>query len=357
MATSSSGGRFLVQKILRISWGVSLSLVFGITGASADGLEARPFPLSLHHPGASLSLSYLVASPPNQERGFQKNLLFSRKSFSFWPADKEDEGPEAFRGWGLQAKLLAGWYYFSGGDVNRGARGLFDERVEKVSSRGYTTEYQKISPFRSGRGLALEVIYQLGTRLGIGASLGISHPHHTSKLKFYEVHSLPYLMWSDVDVKVLSLGLRFQYVVRAHRYFWLFFTGGPELHLVDYLFALNFTTPTSHEEISQKAEATGFGAAGSAGLELHLNPRVALVLEIHSRLAKIGNLKGKEVVYHLEESFPVTSEANGYLYATREGKYPGLTILSDEASQGKGIKRAVLDLSGIGFRTGLIFRF
>ncbi|MDH7513840.1 MAG: hypothetical protein QHH14_12910 [Clostridiales bacterium] len=264
---------------------------------------------------------------------------------------------EEFHGLGLEIRIMGGSNYFAGGDFHQGTRGLFDERVDVVSTRGYKTQSQEISSCRSGLGFGAEAIYHLRPQFGIGVRVSAFHSVHKNSLTFYQDPLFPYLLWSNIDLTILSITAGFYYIIPAHRRLWFFFSGGPELHLVTYRFNPNFQTPALLEDIGQKANGKGLGARGSAGLELHLNPRVALFFEIQGRLAKISNFQGKEATYRLEGYLPSTSEANGFLYYSEAGKCPGLAIFSEDASQGKGLKRAVFDFSGIGLHTGLIFKF
>ncbi len=344
------------KKIYKQLLRICLWLIFIFASAKGEGLLAGASAVNFLNPRPSFSRHSLFLHS-NQGQDNWRLQLFHGQSFQTLGNDEEEEEMREFHGLGLEIRVMGGWNYFAGGDFHRGTRGLFDERADIVLTRGYKREFQNISSCRSGLGFGAEAIYHLRPRLGIGVRVSFSHPAHPSELKFYEVQALPYLLWSDIDLKILSFMAGFYYMVPAHRRLWLFFSGGPELHLVNYQYALNFTTPTSHEEISQKADGRGLGARGSAGLELHLNPRVALFFEIHGRLAKISNFQGKEATYHLEGYSPSTSEANGFLYYSEAGKYPGLAIFSEDAAQGKGVKRAVFDFSGMGLHTGLIFRF
>lgn len=264
---------------------------------------------------------------------------------------------EEFHGLGLQIRIIAGWNYFAGGDLDRGTRGLFDERADVVSARGYKTQSREVNPCRSGLEFGAEAVYLLGPRLRIGARVTTSHPVHKNNLTYYQDPLFPYRLWSNVDLNILSFMVEFHYVIPAHRRLWLFFSGGPELHLVTYRYNLNFQTPTILEDMAQKANGKGLGAKGSAGLEVHLNPRVALIFEVDGRLAKVSNFEGNEAIYRLEDSLPTTSEVKGFLYYAAAGKFPSLAILSEDATKGKGWKRAGFDYSGIGLNTGLIFRF
>lgn len=281
------------------------------------------------------------------------NLFFSDNRLK----DDEEEEMEEYHGLGLTIKISGGWNYFLGGDIHRGTRAMFDQRGELISSQGYTTEYRKKSPCRSSLGLTTEAIYHLSPRIGVGVRASVSHAAHPNELKFYKVQFFPYLFWTDIDLRIVSFMVEFHYVISIHRRLGVFFNIGPELHLVSYQYAFNFTRISVHEEVNQKAKAKGVGGSANLGLELRLNPRVAVILELSGRFAEITNFKGKGALYYLENGLVSTSEANGYLYYSDSAEQPGLSILTEEASAGKALRRAVLDFSGVGLSAGMSFRF
>ncbi len=301
----------------------------------------------------SLEEDFWVWWNPAQGKG--KPSLFSLRS-DFNNEEEEEEYRE-YHGFGLSIKIMGGWNYFSGGEIRTGIEGLFDQRAADVSSRGYTTASRTISRCNSGPGLAAEAVYHLHPRIGLGIRLSASHPAHPSKLLFYQVQAFPYSLWSDVGLKIVSVMVGVHYFIPIHRRVRFYLSGGPELHFVSYQYSLNFTTPSLHEEINQKAESKGIGGRGSAGLEVFLNPRVALFLEAHGRLAKISRFKGKEALYY-EENYQVsTSEQEGFLYYSRAGKYPGLSIFSDDHPSAQKGNKAVFNFSGFGLNLGMNFKF
>jgi len=84
---------------------------------------------------------------------------------------------------------------------------------------------------------------------------------------------------------------------------------------------------------------------------------VAFLIEAQGRYAKISGFDGSEKFSHEVSGWPTTSETKGTLFYVGGEKYPGLTFLSDGASGGQNIRKAVLDLSGISLLAGLGFRF
>ncbi|MEW5900963.1 MAG: hypothetical protein AB1715_05825, partial [Acidobacteriota bacterium] len=84
-------------------------------------------------------------------------------------AESEESEEEAeYRGVGIRVRIIAGRNNFSGSDIEKGSRGMFDQAEELVSSLGYTVQNKKNKPFNSGYGYGGELAYFFTPRLGIG---------------------------------------------------------------------------------------------------------------------------------------------------------------------------------------------
>jgi hypothetical protein len=268
----------------------------------------------------------------------------------------EEEEEKGYRPIGLSLKITGNWSSFSSGDIDTGSAGMFDQVRDYVTSLGYTVQSQKKLTFHSGYGFAGEIIYDLNPRLGIGLKVGRFHAYKQSTLQYSGAVPPSWGMGSIPDIGSTSLELELRYTLPLHRVLAVVLSGGPEIHFVKFKYARNFKLPSLEESIDQRADASGLGFQGSLGLEVSLNPRLALVLEGQGRYARITNFKGEERFYHWENFQSSDSQESGFLYFIQEGNYPGLAILPQEPSAGSA-ERAVFDFTGVGFSVGLRFKF
>jgi hypothetical protein len=268
--------------------------------------------------------------------------------------EEEEEEEHRYRPIGLSLKITGNLSSFSGGDLGTGSAGMFDQVRDYVTSLGYVVQSEERLPFHSGYGFAGEIIYDLNPRLGIGFAVGRFHAYKQSTL----MYSLPPTtsMGSIPDIGSTSLKLELRYALPLHRVLAVLLSGGPEFHFVKFKYSRNYKLSLLEETIDQSADASGLGFQGSLGLEVSLNPRLALVLEGQGRYARITNFKGEERLYRWENFQSSDSKESGYLYFVQEGNAPGLAILSQEPGGGNA-ERAVFDFSGVGFSAGLRFKF
>jgi hypothetical protein len=269
----------------------------------------------------------------------------------FW-----QETPEEFHGIGFTLKLTAGWSAFSGGDIDRGSMGLFDAAIEDVSSYGYTQESKSSKSLRTGFATGGDIIYSLGSRIGIGLGLDYVHAEAANLFAFQGEELIIFKMYSTPWINVLSIRLGLFYSLPVTPWLSVCASGGPALFLVKYNYNRNFEIPGVRDDFYQKANANGLGFVGSLGLEAHLNARVSLVLEAQGRYAKISGFEGSEKYTHEVGGWPSTIVTAGTLYYIEGAMYPSLAFFPDASSGGQNAKKAVLDFSGVSFLAGLRFR-
>jgi hypothetical protein len=233
---------------------------------------------------------------------------------------------------------------------------MLDRAEEVVGSLGYALDIKKTKAFNSGYGLGAEVAYLFTPRLGIGLRFSRSLAAHKSELWYFAGY-LQYSSWAMPDLKANSFQLGLHYFWPLHRLLTLRASAGPEIHFAKYLYAFSMTTPELQETVQHTATTTRIGALGSLGLEIHMNNRVALVLEALGRIAKISNLKGTEIYYRWENEFNSESTVKGYLYYLSGEGHPRLAIFAAEPGGDQGARKATFDFSGVSFSGGLRFRF
>ena len=84
-----------------------------------------------------------------------------QKPPDFWAPEAED-----FRGFGITVKLAGGMGYFSQGDIDKGAGGLFDQGVDGIAASGMVPGKRDPRSFHSGSGR--ERRYHLSLELETG---------------------------------------------------------------------------------------------------------------------------------------------------------------------------------------------
>ncbi len=274
-----------------------------------------------------------------------------------WPAEFWEEPPEEFHGLGLSLKLAAGLSFFSGGDFNRGAAGMFDSSADDIRSWGYTEESRAPRSLRSGFDVGGDIIYYLTTRIGIGLGMDYIHASADSAFMFRGNDLVTIKMYSTPWFNGYCPRLGLFYDLPVNRWLALSFSGGPALFFVKYNYNRNVFAPPVAEDFYQQAKAVGIGLQGGLGLALHLNPRVAVFLEAQGRFAKISGFEGSEKVSHEVNGWPNIREARGTLYLVERYRYPELSVLADGDTGVQNASKAVLDLTGVTFLAGLRLRF
>jgi len=268
------------------------------------------------------------------------------------------EASDEYVGAGLSVRVGGGFLFFGSGDISAGALGEFDRYASYVRSSGYQITWEERRAVESGYDLTADLIYRLGPRLGAGLRFDYIHSYPQSSLRF----TIP----GDVnDYTLDTTPLIDAYAVRPGLYYerpinrWLIFlaNGGPGVYFVKYEFARRFIVPGREDDIHQETTAAVFGLQGGIGLELKLNKRAGLYVEVQGRYARTSGLEGTEWVY-IWDNYQVTdTETNGFLHRGETDGYPVLNVLEEGAAEGAGGDRAVLDLSGVSVAAGFRIKF
>jgi len=261
-----------------------------------------------------------------------------------------------FRGLGLALKAAAGWSGFSGGDLDRGALGLFDADVDNITSSGYTPDLRAASSLRSGVAMGGDIIYSFRSGIMIGLGLDRIHAEAGSYFTFHGENSNLVRMNSTPWINVFSIRIGLSYSLPLTSWLSLCAGGGPALFLAKYNYNRNVAFPAYADDFYQQAKANGLGVFGSLDLEAHLNPRVSLVLEAQPRYSRVSGFEGSEKFVHEVGGWPVTTETAGTLYYVDGEKYPRLVFFSGAAPGVQNARKAVLDFSGVSLLAGLRFK-
>jgi len=274
------------------------------------------------------------------------------------PADFWGTTPDEYRGIGLGIKLAAGFCFFSGGDIEKGASGMFDQGVEELAASSKNTMGKKDPrAFDSGLEAGADVYYRLNARLGIG----IGGSYYAAKAKKsqayaeYIIYNQQFLVTPDTKILMLKLDLTYELPLLS----WLAARAeaGPAYFSVKYALDQNSSTIALRETYEQTAKANRIGAHGSLGLTFRINSQTVFILEARGRYARFPDLRGSEKWARSQPGgFIDVDEASGSLYYIEGARYPKLAVLADGAA-GAGARKAVFDFSGISLAGGIMLRF
>jgi len=279
--------------------------------------------------------------------------------------EKVDKGPdfwdasaESARRKGLTLKISGGYSLFSGGDIDAGAMGMFNQTVAAATSSGYAIIKNDPKAFHAGPEGGLDLIYRLGSRFAIGLGGSYLNAKGESSFQFAENNINYQTLWNVPALKAYGVRLEAYYDVSLLPWLGLTAHGGPAFYHADYNYSRDYSTSVYEESDLQAAKADTLGFHGGVGLSIGLNAQVAILLEVQVRYARFGDLKGSEKLEQTPStSFTVTTETSGSLYYVEGGAYPKLSVLADGATSGLNARKAVLDISGVVLAGGVVIRF
>jgi len=275
--------------------------------------------------------------------------------------DYWEEQPEFFKGIGLSVRLTGGPTFFSGGDISKGAKGLYDEAYDFVASYasyGFDIE-RRFNAFDSGFEVVADFVYNLTSKFGVGIGSGYMHLTQQSLLLFDEP-DLYQKNQAGTSPKItaypIRLGVFFNFPL--HRLVNLTLNSGAALYITKYSFSRH-TNWYQLDLINHKANATGIGFHGGVGFEVNFHQRAALILECRGRYAKISGFNGKSnIKKSILPPFEFENiEENGTLYYLEEDGHPFLAFFEQEPTGYETVRKATLDLSGFIFQAGIKVKF
>jgi hypothetical protein len=275
--------------------------------------------------------------------------------------DYFEQSPDAFKGVGLTVKLAGGFNFFGSGDIDPGAKGMFDQYADIAAGSGYTIMGNNPKSFNSGPEGGADIVFRMGPKFSIGVGGSFIKAKADSSLRFAE-NSLNFqTMWNRPAVTAYYFRVEAYYNIPLLPWLGLTLHGGPAFFHADYTYSRDYETTLVEDNYSQQAKGNTLGLHGGLGLAVSLNARVAIVLEARGRYARFTDLQGSEkLMYSTISTFTIITENTGSLYAIGGQKYARLAVLSDAAAAGmssaKPVK-AVFDFSGISLVGGINIRF
>jgi hypothetical protein len=273
--------------------------------------------------------------------------------FDFWK-----EEAVYFRGIGLTFKFAGGLDYFSGGDITKGTRGMYDSAAETLSAMGYIAQ-KNLEFFSSGYDLSADAIYDFSDRLGLGLGMSLIRFSETNTANDF---SAPGVLAADLqskpDINIVQIRLGLYYRILFYRLLSIVLNGGPSLYLTEYSYGMTSTIAGLwRDKVNQSANATTIGFYGGFELEARISPKAALFLECQGKYARISGLKGTEIRELWENGLTTDVNTTGTLYYIEGGAHPKLSFLNAAPSGSGNARQAVFDFSGVCVRAGFKIRF
>jgi len=275
------------------------------------------------------------------------------EELNYW----EDES-EFFEGIGLSLKMTAGPTFFNGGDIRKGDQGLYDSASDLISSYGFVMD-KRFENFDSGFEVFTDVVYNFNPKLGVGIGFGYIHLTQQSRLFFHEPNDYDEdQMGTSPRITAYPIRLGAFYILPMSQLIHFNLNGGASFFITNYSNRL-YSSWYPLDVINHKAHATGFGIHGGLGIEINFNPRASFILEGRGRYAKISGFKGKS---NIKKSisppllFDDIEEEGTLYYLEGEGP-PQLAFFTQKPTGYSTARKAVLDLSGFIFQTGLKVKF
>jgi hypothetical protein len=274
----------------------------------------------------------------------------------------------SFLGLKITLKIKGGWNIFSGGDIEKGIGGMFDNAFQLISSSGAPIVESQKESNHAGLEVGGDLIYCVTPRLGIG--IGASRIT-AGKESFISYHVTGWFtedqlrVRPDIRVSVLRLGVFYAFpfasrlAISVH--------GGPAFYFARYAYNMSQTSgspgldavlygflPTG---LYQEARAKQLGLEGGIAFEFDPNPFVAFFVEAAGRYARIGGFEGDETTSAFQTFHPQVFNQSGSLYYADGDQYLLLDIVPPEGAAAGNARKATLNFSGLSFLAGLKLRF
>jgi hypothetical protein len=274
------------------------------------------------------------------------------------PRDFWGEDEEKYIGMGIHLKLAGGLAFFRSGDIDQGAKGLYEIGAKSVAARGVDFLARSVKPVTSGFNLSGDIVYDLSPRIGVGVGIGYTNTRGDDTYRYSQFGIYQNTMDSATNITVLTLRLGAFYTLSLGRLINFHLSAGPALFITDLSYGRNDRGMGFEESLNIEGKATILGFQGGVELELRLLERVSLFCDLRGRSAKITNFQGSEQTSGRENDIPIPSvKKSGTLYFVSDTPYPRLAVFPDGSPDAAGARRAVFDFTGADLVTGIRIRF
>ncbi len=147
-----------------------------------------------------------------------------KKPPDFWKVEEE-----GFKGLGFHLMLSGGMAFFAEGDTDRGAKGLFNIGADEIAAQGFEILERRTKPLRSALNLSGDIVYDLGSKIGIGVGFGYFRSLETDIFRYSERKVYEHTMNSTTDLTVITFRLGLFYALPLSRLLSLRLNAGPAI--------------------------------------------------------------------------------------------------------------------------------
>jgi hypothetical protein len=274
------------------------------------------------------------------------------------PRDFWGEDEEKYVGAGIHLKLAGGLAFFRSGDIDQGAKGLYEIGAKSVAARGVDFLGRSVKPITSGIKLSCDVVYDLSRRIGVGVGVGYTTIRGDDIYRYSQLAIYQNSMDSATNLKVLTLRLGIFYTIPLGRLINIHLNAGPAVFVTDFTYSRSDRGSGFEESLNIAGKATSLGFQGGVELDLRLLERVSLFFDLQGRYAKISNFQGSEQTAGRENDIPIPSvQKSGTIYFVPDTPYPRLAVFPVGSSVAAGARNAVFDFTGADLVTGIRIRF
>jgi len=244
-------------------------------------------------------------------------------------------------------KLTGGINWMSGSDYNAGIKGLND--YLKATYPPVAGAFQTLDTATKFQG---EAIFQIAPNIGLGIGGGYYQIKKNDTVTYVAAGYTDTVNYSP-DFSVIPLFLNLHILIPAGSMLNIDLYAGPALYLTNLKWTDSDKWVLWNLSHTFSSTGTAFGFQAGAGLDIHLAPIIAIVLDASYHFGKLNEVKGTWtqkgtfIIWSYDDSFP-----NSYLWYYMNGTYPQIELNPNQPSS-SGSRKAAIDLSGIALTAGI----
>jgi len=240
-----------------------------------------------------------------------------------------------------------------------------DDLLSTLEALGATTEgnFNKINP-----GFEYEVEFILSLPGGFGVGVGVGYIQR-SEMTELSASMLPLFSASaslEPKISAMPINVNGYYFTPGNAPLKFFVYGGIGYYYGRLTIDIreDSTPPDFWSEQESLLKDQGFGLHGGVGLELKVDPRIALFIEGRARYCKLKSWRG-DGTYEDSNGFTDTDEGLMWYYEELDQNYgsgewfPGITVTTGRPSGPdiRNVRPFEANLSGVSLRTGIRIKF
>jgi len=251
----------------------------------------------------------------------------------------------------FRLSIYGGGNYFSGGDLNEGAKGFTQFYEDQLQIEGGS-----ITSLHLGYGFGAELSFPLFSQFFFGIGADYLRGKKESSTDYPET-SPENSLTTRPELQATPLRILLSYYPAP----FLFLKGGVEYYFTNLSYYYRFQEGNYWKEWKGNAKGQGFGILGALGIEWNLASSLSLIAEVTGRYAKIKGFEGEDTSRD-SEGFVYTEEGNLYAFqvtGTDQKSYPQLFIREKKPAEAwvTDPQEARVDFSGLALRLGFRIKF